>query len=89
MGRGPNVRDVFGDAPRAPRAQNHRQKNDDLGRFLKVTPVTFEGEYDPETASRWLKEVMRIFRLTVVPESFQVECSTYLLRSSALKWWEL
>ena len=54
-----------------------------------MTPATFEGEYDPETASRWLKEVMRIFRLTVVPESFQVECATYLLRSSALKWWEL
>ena len=57
-GRGPAVRDVFGDAPRAPRVQNRRQKDDVLGRFLKVTPATFEEEYDPESASRWLKEVM-------------------------------
>ena len=58
IGRGPATRDVFGDALRAPRVQNRRQKDDALGRFLKVTLATFEGEYDSEAAGRWLKEVM-------------------------------
>ena len=51
-GRGPAVRDVFGDAPRAPRVQNCRQEDDALGRFLKVTLATFEREYNPEAAGR-------------------------------------
>ena len=43
---------MFGDAPRALRVQNRRQKDDVLGRFLKVTPVTFAKEYDPKAAGR-------------------------------------
>ena len=45
-----------------------------------VTPATFKGEYNPEPASRSLKEVMRSFRLAVVPDNFQVEFAAYLLR---------
>ena len=54
-----------------------------------MTPSTFEGEYDPKAAGRWLKEVMRTFRLVVVPENFQVEFAAFLLRGSALELWVL
>ena len=40
-GRDPNVRDEFGDAPRAPRVQNCRQEDDAFGRFLKMTLATW------------------------------------------------
>ena len=61
------------------------KKDDALGRFLKVTPATFEGEYDPEAAGRWLKEVLRIFRLAVVLDNFRVEFAAYLLQGSELE----
>ena len=80
---------MLGDAPRAPRVQNRRQNDDALGRFLKVTTATFEREYDREVVGRWLKEVMRTFRLAVVPDNFRVEFAAYLLRGSLLEWWEL
>ena len=88
-GRGTAVRDAFGDAPRAPMVQNHRQKDDVLGRFVKVTPAAFEEEYDPEAAARQLMKVMRSFRLVVVPENFRVEFAVSLLWGSVLEWWEL
>ena len=61
------------------------KKTMSFGRFLKVTPATFEGDYDPEAGGRWLTEVMRTFRLAVVPENFQVEFAAFLLRGSALE----
>lgn len=58
-----------------------------LETFQKNKPPTFEGQYDPDGAQEWLKEIERIFRLMDCSEARKVRFGTHMLVKEADDWW--
>ncbi|XP_061366891.1 uncharacterized protein LOC133310020 [Gastrolobium bilobum] len=54
--------------------------------FRKHKPSTFCGDYNPEAAMEWVKELEKIFLVMDCPNTHRVNFSTYLLIGEAEHW---
>ena len=59
-----------------------------LDRFPRNNPPTFNGDYDPESAEAWLREIEKIFRVTKCQDQQKVLFTTHMLADEAEYWWE-
>jgi hypothetical protein len=58
-----------------------------LDRFLRNSPPTFKGRYDPDGAQTWVQAMERIFRAMVTSEDQKVRLATHMLAEEAEYWW--
>jgi hypothetical protein len=58
-----------------------------LDRFLRNSPPTFNGRYDPDGAQTWVQAMKRIFRAMVTGEDQKVRLATHMLAEEAEYWW--
>ncbi|XP_061366444.1 uncharacterized protein LOC133309664 [Gastrolobium bilobum] len=58
-----------------------------LTEFRKHKPSTFRGDYNPEAAMEWVKELEKIFLVMYCPNTHRVNFATYLLIGEAEHWW--
>jgi hypothetical protein len=68
-----------------------RRGNEDelrLERFLKNSPTTFSGGFNPDGAQNWLEDMERIFQAMGCTEQQKVVLGAYMLRKDAEYWWK-
>jgi hypothetical protein len=58
-----------------------------LDRFLRNSPPTFKGRYDPNGAQKWVQDMERIFHAMVTSEDQKVRLATHMLAEKAEYWW--
>ena len=58
-----------------------------LDRFLRNSPPTFKGRYDPNGAQSWVQAMERIFRAMETSEDQKVRLATHMLAEEAEYWW--
>ncbi|XP_061351087.1 uncharacterized protein LOC133296154 [Gastrolobium bilobum] len=56
--------------------------------FRKHQPPSFLGEYDPDAAAKWLRDLTKIFRVMECSDSQRVNFATYMLQGNADWWWD-
>ncbi|XP_056172376.1 uncharacterized protein LOC130139445 [Syzygium oleosum] len=55
--------------------------------FIKLKPPKFHGRGDPETASRWVEELEKTFKVLGCTDEEKVTLAIYQLQDSANDWW--
>ena len=68
--------------------QGERLDLSNLEKFLKLTPLSFKGETNPEIAEAWISEVEKKFKVMKCPEEDKVNLATYMLQDRADVWWK-
>jgi hypothetical protein len=59
-----------------------------LEKFLKLAPLPFKGERDPDIAESWLMELEKKFQVMKCPEEEKARLAAYMLQGPAAIWWE-
>ena len=59
-----------------------------LNQFRKANPPSFHGEYDPEVAERWVRQIEKIFGVLECTTEQRVTLATYMLEGEAELWWK-
>jgi hypothetical protein len=57
-----------------------------LDRFLRNSPPTFKGRYDPDGAQTWMQAMERIFCAMVTSEDQKVRLATHMLAEEVEYW---
>jgi len=58
-----------------------------MGRFDQANPPSFEGNYNPNGAERWMQEVENVLRGISCPEDHKVYMAAFMLTGEAEQWW--
>ena len=60
----------------------------ELDRFQRNNPSSFNGGYNPGGAQNWIREIEKIFRVMACLERQKVAFGTHTLVEDAEYWWE-
>ncbi|XP_030443448.1 uncharacterized protein LOC115665748 [Syzygium oleosum] len=66
----------------------NRQIHKLVEQFLKLKPSKFDGKSDPEAATRWIKELEKVFALLGCTEEEKVTLAVYQFQDNANDWWK-
>jgi hypothetical protein len=56
-------------------------------RFNQASPPSFQGNYNPNGAERWMQEVENVLRGISCPEDHKVYMAAFMLTGEAEQWW--
>lgn len=59
-----------------------------IDRFMRNSPPTFKGRYDPDGAQNWLQGIEKIFRTMACINEQRVTQAAHMLAEEAAYWWE-
>ena len=85
-----SLRNLVPPQQNAPPLEVHEGNNHNrlLNQFRKTTPPSFQGEYDPDIAERWIRQIEKIFGVLDCTAEQRVALATYMLEGEAELWWK-